>query len=144
MTSKRKVDRRFFQTVKGLGAPIKITVEPMRPDAREHGYYVAGRIAIGEHVPDALKPSILVHELLHMVDEQMQGLKITKRPIPHAWIINASPLILAFLVQAGFWKDGPTLAEMNKAMLTEMKKDKRLRLKKKRRTPHPPTEERKP
>lgn len=115
----------YNQKVSGLGAPISISIEKLNPDASEHGYFLGGRIVIGDHVPQALRPVILVHEMLHMVDQQIVGMGIQKRQIPHDWIINVSPLIAAFLIQAGFWKGGPTLKQLDTAMRAEMLKDRR-------------------
>ncbi len=126
----KKRDRRFNQKILTMGAPLSIeTAHLARPrdDEHLHGYFVGGKIVIGDHVPEPLKHTVFMHELLHAVDEQVQGVGVTRRAISHDWIINASPLIVAFLIEAGFWKDGPTLRELDKAMRNERRKDGRSR-----------------
>lgn len=125
----KKRDRRFNQKITTLGAPLTVSVKPMDPERHEHGYFLDGDIVIGEHVPEPLKHTVFMHEVLHMVDQQMVGLGITKRQLPHVWIINASAYLVAFLIEAGFWKDGPTLKELDVAMRSEQRKDQRRRRK---------------
>lgn len=122
----KKRDRRFNQKITTLGDPITVSVSKTEnPERREHGYFLDGNIVIGEHVPEPLKHTVFMHEVLHMVDQQLVGMGVTKRQIPHDWIINASPLLVAFLVESGFWKNGPTMKELDTAMRSEWRKDQR-------------------
>jgi hypothetical protein len=120
--SAENVDTRFGQTIKTLGEPVTISVGKTSSDETGsddgHGYYdpTTGAIVIGDHVPDPLRHVVFMHEVLHLVDLQLKGMGITKRCIPHEWIINASPLLVAFLIESGFWRNGPTLRELDKAM----------------------------
>ncbi len=122
-----KNDPRFMQSVKGLGEPIGIALGDIRGGRDGHGYYDPAEmsITIGEHVPLPLRHVILLHEALHLVDHQLIGAGVTKRQIPHEFINQGSPLLLAFLTQAGFWKNGPTLRELDTAMRAEQRKDLR-------------------
>ena len=125
MTTKN--DPRFIQTVKGLGEPITIALGDIRSGRDAHGYYDPSTmgITIGEHVPAPLRHVILLHEAMHLVDAQLIGAGVTKRQIPHEYINCGAPLLLAFLTQAGFWRNGPTLRELDTAMRAEHRKDVR-------------------
>jgi hypothetical protein len=105
-------DPRFNQTITGLGAPITIETRALDESKNDHGFFLDGTIVIGEHVPEPLKHTVFMHEALHLVDQQLVGLGVTKRQLPHAWITEGAPLLTMLLIAAGFWKDGPPLKEL--------------------------------
>lgn len=59
------------------------------------------RITIDKSLPEVLKPIVLLHEILHIVDDSLHLLKITRRPIPHKWIIGGAPRLAILLAASG-------------------------------------------
>lgn len=67
--------------------------------------------AVGAHV-------ILLHELLHAVDEALQGAGVVQAPLPEEWITNAAPILLHSLASAGLW-GGLSAADVEEFMRVE-------------------------
>lgn len=57
---------------------------------------------------------ILLHELLHAIDESLVSTGITKEHVDHEWIRSAAPNLLLLLVLSGFWTSAVTKGEMKK------------------------------
>lgn len=63
-----------------------------------------GEIVIDADQPYAGKHIVLVHELLHVVDEMLVSCGHRKRRVSHDWISKAAPNLLACLIETGQWR----------------------------------------
>jgi hypothetical protein len=73
------------------------------------GYWDPGvEVVIEENQPELGKLIILVHELLHVIDDHLVAAGVTKRRTQHEFIRNAAFPLVAMLAQNGFLKDFPS------------------------------------
>jgi hypothetical protein len=79
-----------------------ITIEQKKTDSIGHTDGL--NIVIDPDQPKVGKHVTLIHELLHVVDDQMIGIGYTKRRISHHWIKGAAINLLALLVYSGVYK----------------------------------------
>jgi len=87
----------FRQTTRRLGAPLSVRLGTPDPDALGHFDPRTGEIVIDPAQSYAARLAVLVHELLHAVDEQIVASGITRERISHTWITHAAPHLLAAL-----------------------------------------------
>lgn len=70
------------------------------------GYFDPAKmeIVISPNQPHVAKHVILIHELLHAVDDALVSTGLTTRRASHNWIKNAAPNLLTLLVTAGLYR----------------------------------------
>ena len=60
-------------------------------------------IVVSPHQPEAGMHVVLLHELLHAVDDALVAAGVTARRTSHRWIESAAPNLLLALVTAGVY-----------------------------------------
>lgn len=91
------VRRPFLRRTRRLGAPLSVRLGTPDPGALGHFDPHAGEIVIDPAQSHVARMTVLVHELLHAVDEQLVASGITRERINHTWITYAAPHLLAAL-----------------------------------------------
>ena len=91
---KRRV---FRQTTRRLGASLTVRLGTPIPGAIGHYDRRAREIVISPALSHAGRIVVLVHELLHAVDEQIVASGETRYELPHEWITAAARRELAEL-----------------------------------------------
>ena len=94
MSRRRSV---FRQTTRRLGAPLSVRLGTPDPGTLGHFDPRTGEIVIDPVQSHVARMTVLVHELLHAVDEQIVASGITRERINHEWITHAAPHLLAAL-----------------------------------------------
>ena len=95
---KRRV---FRQTTRRLGASLTVRLGAPQPGAIGHYDRRAREIVISPALSHAGRIVVLVHELLHAVDEQIVASGETRHELPHEWITAAAPQLVAALSALG-------------------------------------------
>jgi hypothetical protein len=90
--------------ITALGDPITIREGRVPGGGLGACHTGTGEILIDPDQPEVGKHVTLLHELLHLVDEQMRRCGITRRRIDHRWVESAAPNLLALLVFAGLYR----------------------------------------
>jgi hypothetical protein len=82
------------------------SVEIREGPTKELGHWdpKKGEIVIRPNQPEPGKHVVLMHELLHMVDDLLVQQGITKRRMPHDWITHAAPNLVGLLAAAGLYR----------------------------------------